>query len=130
MGESCPPRSGPPVKVSEKVCVSGSPDPLVNKLFHQGGVLEKQVPAAPCVQLLSVWSTLGRAGEGREGSRVRLCLLSRPASAKESIAATRRCLLGVGVVVGGRENSASPVVRAGNHPGLLPVSASFSPCFP
>lgn len=33
------------------------------------------------------------------------------------------------LVVGSGENAASPVVRAGNHPGLLPVSASFSPGF-
>lgn len=39
------------------------------------------------------------------------------------------CPSGTGVMVGSGENAASPVVRAGNHPGLLPVSASFSPGF-
>lgn len=92
MAESCPPCRWPSVTFSEKVCVSGSPDPLVNRLFHQGGVLEKQMAAAPCVQLLSVWLALGRAGEGREGSRVRLCLLSRSGSAEENIAGGKKML--------------------------------------
>lgn len=49
-------------KGPETVCVSWSPGPLVNKPLHQGGWLEKQMAAAPCVQLLVF-------GLGREYSR-------------------------------------------------------------
>lgn len=106
-------------------------------LSHQGRCLEKRT--APCVQLLSVWSTLERAGEGRGGSRVRFCLLSRPGSADENIAGAdggeAACLLvGVGVMVSSGENSSSPVLRAGNHTGLfylylLPFLLAFLRCY-
>jgi hypothetical protein len=90
--------------------------------------------AVPCVQVLSVWLTLERAGDGRGESRVRLCLLSRPGSAEETIAGDEEMPHAfwwwAGVMVSSGENSACPVLRAGNHAGLLPVSASFPPGFP
>lgn len=102
----------PPVKVSEKVYVSGSPDHLVNKLLHQGGGLEKQMAAALCVQpLSSVGLTLERAGEGRGGSRVRLCSSAEENTAGDYILLMvnieRAFWLGAGVVVEWREFSLS-----------------------